>query len=98
MPCPERENPISEREIDIGFGPPPQDIPEWSGFTIFSDVHSSTPPDDLQQSAPLQLACFIWCNEPECGGEGGWVVWWTNNPGDLELGCASPNNPWGYLL
>ena len=65
----------------------------WSGFTFFSDVHQCTPVGDSQQHASLQLACFQFCNEPVCGGEGGFLVWWTDNPEELEQGCAHPNNP-----
>jgi hypothetical protein len=66
---------------------------EWWGFQTFSDVHSCTPIDDFQQYAVATVACFEWCNQPVCGGAGGWLVWYSNNPTDIELGCDSPNNP-----
>ena len=99
MPCPELPNPLTERAAapPIDFEPEPE-VPEWSGFTIFSDVHASTPLGDEQQLTQLQLACYIDCDEPECGGPGGWLVWWSNNPDHLAQGCSHPDNPFGYLL
>jgi len=100
LPVPAPEFPYEEYESEYDPEFPDYEYEpevEWTGFSIFSDVHSSTPVEDSQQSAPLELACFIWCDEPECGGTGGWVAWWTSDPEDLMLGCSSPNNPWGYL-
>jgi len=90
---------IRIRPAELGVLPPPTaDTPEWGGYTFFTDLHPCAPSGDLHQSTDLRFACFIWCEEPECGGDGGWVVWWTNDADDLALGCASPNNPFGYLL
>jgi hypothetical protein len=78
------------------FEPPPEPEIEvaWTGFMFFSDVHSSTPVEDSQQvGGPLEIACYQDCDEEVCGGPGGWLVWYSNNPEELEQGCAHPNNP-----
>ena len=65
---------------------------DFSGFVIFSDVHSSTPVDDSQQSTNIRLIDFVFCDEPECGGPGGWLAWWSNDP------TATPESPENPLL
>lgn len=52
----------------------------FSGFVFFSDVHSCTPVGDAQQSTNLRLIDFEFCDDPECGGPGGWRATWTNAP------------------
>ncbi len=92
MPCPERPDPILERTVSGPEDPEDPEV-EWTGVTIFSDVQGSTPPEDSQQNAPLQIACFTWCDDPICGGPGGFLIWYSNNPEHLEQGCSHPDNP-----
>lgn len=68
---------IIEDVVDAEEPPP---IPEWSGFVIFTDVHSCTPVGDAQQSDNIRLVDFEFCDDPECGGPGGWRITWTNAP------------------
>jgi hypothetical protein len=87
MGCPERPNPLFD-EVD-----PEPEIIEWTGVIFISDTHPSTPQGDAQQTTGLRNACFVYCDEPECGGPGGWLAWFSNNPEHLELGCDHPDNP-----
>lgn len=66
---------------------------EWPGFQVFTDVASCTPPDDGQQFAAAEVACFVWCDQPICGGLGGWLIWYSNDPAEIAAGCDHPNNP-----
>ena len=85
--------PEPEPDPDPDPDEPDPQVTEWSGMTIFSDVHASTPPEDSQQHAPLEMACFTWCDEEVCGGPGGFLVWFSNNPEHLEQNCDHPDNP-----
>lgn len=65
---------------------------EFSVFDMvfFSDFHSCTPSGDSQQYTAARMADFVECDQPECGGTGGWLSWWSNDP---DAGPDSPNNP-----
>lgn len=47
---------------------------------VFSDVHSCTPVGDAQQYTGIRMISFTECDDPECGGPGGWIAVWSNAP------------------
>jgi hypothetical protein len=63
---------------------------DWSGFVFFSDAHSCTPVGDSQQSTNVRLIDFVFCDQPECGGPGGWRAWYSNDPNHHP---DHPDNP-----
>jgi len=73
--------------------PPPPEETEWEGFQFFTDVHSCTPQGDAQQYAFTWIACFVFCDEPICGGVGGWLAWYSSNEDHLAQRCDHPDNP-----
>lgn len=70
-----RERVVVNEEIRLEFI-----AEDFEGFVFFSDVHSCTPVGDSQQSGNIRLIDFEFCDDPECGGPGGWRATWTNAP------------------
>lgn len=82
----------SDEIIEDVVEAPENPLEDFSGFVFFSDVHSCTPAGDSQQSVNLRLIDFVFCDEPECGGPGGWLTWFSNDP------TATPESPENPLL
>lgn len=70
--------------------PAPENPFSLFDVVVFSDVHSCTPVGDAQQSTGARMVDIVQCDEPECGGTGGWLMWFTNDP---DATPESPENP-----
>lgn len=80
--------------IPVGRAEPPPPPPALFDLVFFSDVHSCTPTGDAQQYAALRMVDIVDCNDEVCGGPGGWLGWWSNDPDATPDDPDNPLNPY----